>query len=597
MKYCITIYLVLGFTINNYSQGFQIVEPKSLAGYHNFAKPQDEPKYYPNFTEILCCGEVAISDPIAPCNDIIDNNQYHGKIVIMQSSSCDLSLKIKSAQDAGAIGVIIYRRFKFSPLYDDFWFINNSNPVILNIPLVAISHDLGNQIISILEKEVVKVCFGNIKFETDLAINNKEDIYYCPMPTIPHWLIQSQEGYKLNVGIKITNKGKTTIQNPKAKFELSYLNQNSNMLESQSEIIFDEGIKLDQNQSWTSFLDQVELKKPQIGRYVISYNTYSSHTEQFTQNNQYNFHFDITENILSRSRWNSEKNTPVMTTGIRIEYQELYPFVEIMTSHELQNCKGKFIDSLIIGIADFRQESFSSEYLEAYIYEWTDLNGDGITDQKEVEILAFGDHIIDLSKNEFDYYARIKLTDYNSSHEPFIFPNNNAHIIIGIRCDPNAKFYFGVDDGIPISLDKKQQENANTYATRYLFSTSFDDSRNLPNFNGRFTYGLFVAPLSIGLKFSDGNNQVSTKDSDQNPFIKVYPNPADDLFYIKFSDEIILNNPKIELINMIGEIVTVDIKNSNGKKLIVNTSNLASGAYLIKINNQGKSHTQIIHIL
>jgi len=68
---------------------------------------------------------------------------------------------------------------------------------------------------------------------------------------------------------------------------------------------------------------------------------------------------------------------------------------------------------------------------------------------------------------------------------------------------------------------------------------------------------------------------------------QIYPNPANDKFFIKSSNQQIKN---IALYNLIGEQI-IDLSNINSKNLSVDVSDLTNGAYLIFIENESGYQT------
>lgn len=69
--------------------------------------------------------------------------------------------------------------------------------------------------------------------------------------------------------------------------------------------------------------------------------------------------------------------------------------------------------------------------------------------------------------------------------------------------------------------------------------------------------------------------------------LKIYPNPSYDYFACALEDKAFVN-PQVEVFNLLGERMNAEIK--TGNKIIVHTSTLSKGFYLVHISDAGKSY-------
>jgi hypothetical protein len=69
----------------------------------------------------------------------------------------------------------------------------------------------------------------------------------------------------------------------------------------------------------------------------------------------------------------------------------------------------------------------------------------------------------------------------------------------------------------------------------------------------------------------------------QNPFLLIYPNPSNDIVYLKFSNALV---DKITVVNILGE--TINETAINTDETILDVSNFASGIYFIHSHIDGK---------
>jgi photosystem II stability/assembly factor-like uncharacterized protein len=87
------------------------------------------------------------------CSTIINNSAINGKIAILNRGACNFDDKVKRAQDAGAIAVIIINYADtalFSMSGDNLGFGSDTSPLNIVIPSIMIAHTDGNAIISAL---------------------------------------------------------------------------------------------------------------------------------------------------------------------------------------------------------------------------------------------------------------------------------------------------------------------------------------------------------------------------------------------------------------------------------------------------------------
>jgi hypothetical protein len=84
-------------------------------------------------------------------------------------------------------------------------------------------------------------------------------------------------------------------------------------------------------------------------------------------------------------------------------------------------------------------------------------------------------------------------------------------------------------------------------------------------------------------------NEQNTNSND----IEVYPNPSEGNITIRLLDN--PNPMKIQIVNLLGEIVYEKIENPIGSHIRLNLTNLANGAYFIKINGNSNQYvTKVI---
>jgi len=86
--------------------------------------------------------------------------------------------------------------------------------------------------------------------------------------------------------------------------------------------------------------------------------------------------------------------------------------------------------------------------------------------------------------------------------------------------------------------------------------------------------------------------------SDNEEFIKTFPNPSDNSFQILVSDKNLVGKATMEMVDMKGTVVSrKEIKIIEGTNLIYVNENLTPGIYYIKITNRFNSSKVIKHVI
>lgn len=120
----------------------EIHDPAGIAGIYSAAPA----RFGPFLTETGITGDVAMADPPLACDPALNNpGEINGRIALVDRGECNFTLKVKNAQDAGAIGAIVVdnQPTGFPPT------MHGSDPTI-TIPSIAIRNADGELIKSAL---------------------------------------------------------------------------------------------------------------------------------------------------------------------------------------------------------------------------------------------------------------------------------------------------------------------------------------------------------------------------------------------------------------------------------------------------------------
>jgi subtilisin-like proprotein convertase family protein len=190
-----------------------------------------------------------------------------------------------------------------------------------------------------------------------------------------------------------------------------------------------------------------------------------------------------------------------------------------------------------------------------------------------------------------------------ASNPPILVRNNNLQIsedyekvinnsLLRVEDSNNAAFellYTVVEtpesgelllDGVPLSIgDQFTQNDLNNFLISYKSSTTIGEVDNFL-FTVIDNEGGFTGTHSFGIEFVDAN--VSTNDL-RTINVEVYPNPVNDLLYIKTNNNFGLN-ANMEVYNLQGQLMIQQGIRGSVKETI-NTAPLGNGIYFLKIQD------------
>ena len=97
---------------------------------------------------------------------------------------------------------------------------------------------------------------------------------------------------------------------------------------------------------------------------------------------------------------------------------------------------------------------------------------------------------------------------------------------------------------------------------------------------------LFISASSISWGQSTPELQMNYSNFEKINKVEIYPNPTVDFINVEIKNSS-LNDPKIEIFNIIGNAIAVEIEKTSDNKYQVNVKNLPSGYYLVTIKDNG----------
>ena len=384
------------------------------------------------------------------CGVLTNAAAIAGKIAIVYRNTCEFGVKVKRAQDAGAIGCIIVNREDAAP-----GMLGGSEGPNVTIPCVMISNIDGGALIAATANGTlpVEVFIGNKigAFPNDMG----GDLNFLLVS--PYGAANSMMDNGFDLGIQIYNYG-SAVQ--------SAATVNVTILDPSSAAVYDETINVPSMNSTdtASFYTGEPLSFPDFtlasyptGQYILTYTIDLGVADDFPFDNVYTSTFTVNDDVISYARIDGANN-PIATS-----------FTSIATGPaELQSCmfyENNQIDVGLSGVTFVPHADTSVNELEGAeifinIYEWnspwTDLNDAsyfGTTAtldpfaSADLNLVTFANHY-PASDDDTDVAVTVPIYDANNNLG-IALNSGQRYLVCAQTFDPIVS--FGIDNGINYS--------------------------------------------------------------------------------------------------------------------------------------------------
>ncbi|MBK7340188.1 MAG: T9SS type A sorting domain-containing protein [Saprospiraceae bacterium] len=226
------------------------------------------------------------------------------------------------------------------------------------------------------------------------------------------------------------------------------------------------------------------------------------------------------------------------------------PQPTLWSSNINNECSGQKDGSVLIAIGGGKSP---------YVYKWSN----GQTSEK-LSNVGYGDYLV-------------TVTDANGCSAAFAFKVKEKEQI-------NNNF------SISISKNEVQYTNLTTNANRYFWN--FGDGNNSIEFSPKHTYnksGHYIVCLTAygcdSITFCKDitiNPGVATKDMSKSGLVQIYPNPAQDVLYVKTNQGFTVHH--MEIYDFNGKLVSRNLSAGNKESILqISTAELVNGVYVLKI--------------
>lgn len=552
---------------------FQVLEPANISGTYGFTNPTDwSLPLLPPANARMALGVLVddgtVGDSLG-CNDLVNGAALSGKIAFIYRGECNFSLKVKKAQDAGAIGAII---------------INNQPGIInmtagaegpsITIPTMCIEMETGARLRAALLNGTLKVFMGNKTgyYRNDVG-TKPGDIIRPENFAMPKNLIQNVADYPVHVGGWVRNIGNGAQNNVTLRATIT---KNGAVLYNKSGV----GGNLTSGDSAEVLLDDFILPDNNLAEYVLTYRVTADSVDQDSTDNIIKQSFFVSESVLSKSRFNFTTNEPVTTTfnklaasggndNNKIRWGILF---EAKSGSRMRASSIKFSAATLANSGI----SLAGKNVSAKIFEWNDLNGDGfgMTDDEIQELpgTGFFTFATDSQQKTIEVFF-----DGLSGPTPVDLADDKFYIAALEYEDPAVAVYFGTDQ----ELNYFQTRNAYGHRVNPLLNTNA----------GETSWNEFAMGTILALSVQFVNNTFDIEESAANLNLSVFPNPASDLVNIRFGTALSKSKVQVDVLDLAGRsILNKQYNITDAQNLVgLNTAGLANGSYFIRVGVNGQT--------
>jgi len=612
MKKNVLLLLMLMCSIHIFSQKIvtRVNSPAHLAGTKIFAGAD----FGADISSNLWTADAVLAEPLLACTDITNPSALAGKIAVIERGICFFDEKALKAQQAGAIAVIIINHGDLTnrggPPYTLFVAFPNIAAQV-TIPCVMLGYDDNLALkVAFAAGQTVNISIGALpRQDNDLVIytnvltDYSETYAFNPVwGAFPEGMTRLSGQYIFQPGCFFRNDGTATIDNVNLEVAINRAGTEVFKHVTNDNI----SVELDSIRGLLNNPFDLSTVNPgiKIGNYGIRYEVGNDQPDPVDFDNVYRTSFEVTDNILSKSRFNIAAKAPLAGqywgggTGYRA----------VMNAFQLNCGIGTTFDSIFTAVASL--EPLAGLYVEGRIYKVNDINGDNDITSDELELVAVGSYVFPNTFTGSFGTVRMGLDDLvGDPTDPYIVDSDDALYFLSVEYPGGSNTFYHAYD---VDLSQRQYFNYKDNLQElsltdypYLSVTATDGTTGGPDLS---MAGLFYvdsngdgAPQdeevayfspSAALEMNNYNPSilclegVGVKDISDllDVALELSPNPTKEQLQVKFT------LPKTsavqyQIIGMNGQVVL-----EKSEKLIsrefnsnINVAHLSAGTYVLKI--------------
>ncbi len=558
-----------------YSQSVLVNSPEGVAGFYQFTAAA----FGADLSSDVWTGDAILADdgsalPNEGCGALVNATDVAGKIVLVDRGSCEFGLKCMNAQNAGAIGVIVFNN---APGTGTIIMGAGAVGDMVTIPAVMLSYEDGVTLKAALAQGPVNISIGNIAIPNDIG-TDRNLMFYPRYNVVPSFEINAPGDFAFNPGLIAVNKGANDATNVVASASISHTPPGGSTV-----IVYDESTSVGNlNSGDTSGIityPSFDFHGTGAGAYQLQYELDMDAEDDAPGDNSFISNIVVSNNVYSKASWDLANNRPFATIGYTISGGGP---IEFLTGFEIQNGTGKQIDSMYFYVSVGGGLTLSNINLTAFIYMWVDANEDGEVSADELQIVALAiiDEFPDPSATTA--HMKVEILDFNTFEPGWELPLDNTNVFAGIRFMDEGQVFFGFDQNVDYSLNETEL-GLSDMDFPYFGANNWDGS----NPSSFFIFTNVRNAPSLAIVVNDV--PTSTDNSAELPVhnIAVYPNPANE--YINVTLDLVDRAEQVtyNIYNAAGQLMfTTSSYQVLSEQINLNVAALPSGLYFLNVRSE-----------
>lgn len=499
------------------------------------------------------------------CTAATNSADIDGHIAILFRGDCEFGAKVKNAQTAGAIAVVIINNIPGSPV----GMAPGAAGGNVTIPVVMISDVDGAALLAEMDNGPVEVFMGNKNgFYGDDIGTGAGHILRPQFSSMPSALAADGTEYPINFAAKVYNYGSNDQTNIVLQGSIVY----------EGDTIYNETstpIDLLSGDSMNLTLPVFEPSEWKEGYYKLDYVLKSDAQDEYDFDNAFESNFVISPTDLSYASINPATFLPNFTGGGRALDAQKKLVNNYASCFTFKNPNASKLAPSAISFYAIKSDSLDTlmtgESVLINVYEYNDI----FTDVNDNGYVVPIDLLNEIMTKEYVYESDLSdtvVTAYFDVNDIMPLINNKRYIFCVTSFNPIV--YFGSDS-------KRNYVANEDFFLQPMFPIGTE---------GSFDPRGFRTPSvpSISVSFIDAA-EVSLKNEAMSITMDAYPSPASNQLNIEFNDNKV---NKVELINMMGQTVESQNITVNAVNTTMDVSGINSGVYTVKVHLENNlTHT------
>ncbi len=562
------------------SQFVLVNSPTDIEGSYTFTNAFDN-GWGADITTGLWTADVALVEALtAPtnegCDTLVNGADLAGKIAMVDRGSCNFSLKALNAQNAGAIACVIINNITGGPVGmggGDF-----ATEVI--IPVVMLSLEDGDIIKAAMALGPVNMTIGDVAFPNNIGANNI-DWLRAPNGTMPAGQYDVAM-IPFTPGAVVTNFGANDASNVVLETSIDYMPVGGGA--SMNVYSATETFDLLEEDSSVLLTSDDYIATEGMGTYDVSYTITSDSADQVDNDNANTNQFFLSENVYTKAGWDFANDRPARDNAFTIAGGGN---IEFITGFQMPLGVGYQLESFNFYVATNAADlaTVGASNVTAFVYEWDDVNEDGLEQNDEISIVGFGEVTDWADPTATAEWLTIPILDFDDFEPGFVVPQDDNVYFVGVRYQGPELVFFGFDTGYDQSVYADFIAPTLADLPYFWVDTWIDLSPDIEGDAAIFTdfWGSCATALIIGQVNSTG---------EVNPEIgsfEVYPNPTTD--FINVETKLAKDFDKVDytVVDNNGKVVSILRTQGQDKNATIDVSTLPAGQYYLNVNTEDGS--------